>query len=146
MFNADCNMLGGFTLLNSAGNPSFDLFGTISSILNRKAAGYHSPLSWGLLNPKNLSVDYNRKGSGLIWNSIQINSQSDVCSDGRTPGRKHIRSMLTHVPTAAFALLEFPIPVCPPKCNRGLQQEAEIPSGRVFRNQQSPLRILRNSQ
>jgi hypothetical protein len=113
-------MLGIFALPNPASEPPSISLETHSSILNRKAAGEHSSLSGRFLNPKDLSVDFNRKGSNLIWNSIQINFDHDIRTDWRTIGGKYKRAVLTEVTTAAFALSRLPVPVNPMKRNRRL--------------------------
>jgi hypothetical protein len=71
LFCADRNILGRSILPNSLGDLSSISFGTISSILNRKAARFH--FSAGLLDPKDLTLDLNREGSDLIWDSFKIN-------------------------------------------------------------------------
>jgi hypothetical protein len=68
LFNADRNILGSFALPNSLGDPPWISPGTISSIFNRKAARFH--FSAGMLDPKDLTLDLNRKGSDLIWDSF----------------------------------------------------------------------------
>jgi hypothetical protein len=59
LFNADRNILGRSSLPNSLGDLSSISFWTIPSILNRKAARLH--FSAGLLDPKDLTLDLNRK-------------------------------------------------------------------------------------
>jgi hypothetical protein len=66
------NILGRSILPNSLGDLSAISFRTISSILNRKAACFH--FSAGLLDPKDLTLDLNREGSDLFWDSFKINA------------------------------------------------------------------------
>jgi hypothetical protein len=51
---------------------------TISSILNRKATGQHSPLSRAPLDSKDLTIHFHRKAPDVIRNSFEINSEYDA--------------------------------------------------------------------
>jgi hypothetical protein len=86
--------------------------------LNRKAAGF--PFSGGWLDPKDLTLDINREDTNLIRNAFTINGEYHARTDWRTNWRKDKRSVLTHVPAAAFALSGLLIPIRPPKCNGSL--------------------------
>lgn len=90
----------------------------VRSNLNRKAAGF--PFSGGWLDPKDLTLDINREDTNLIRNPFSINGEYHARTDWRTNWRKDKRSVLTHVPAAAFALSGLLIPIRPPKCNGSL--------------------------
>jgi hypothetical protein len=140
LFISDRNILGRFSLPNSLGDLPSNSFATISSIFNRKAVRQHSPFGGALLNPEDLALDLNRKGPDLIGDSFKVNGQHHARTNWRTNRRKHKRTVLADVSTAALSVLELPITVRPQKCNGCLQQKPEGLSGRAFKTQPSPPR------
>jgi hypothetical protein len=118
-------------------------FRTISSILNRKTTRQHSPLSGALLNSKDFAFHFHGKPSDLIGNSFKINFEYDARTNRRAACRKYKRAMLAHVAAAAFSLSRFAVPIGPPKCNCGLQQEPECLSRWPYKIQQAPPPISR---
>jgi hypothetical protein len=108
------------SLPNSLRDLSSNSFRTISSILNRKAIREHSPLGGGLLNPKDLTLNFNWKRPDLVGDSFKINCEYHARTNWRTNRRKNKRAVLADITTASFSVLGLPITICPQKCNRSL--------------------------
>ena len=87
-----------------------------------RKAGIFAP-GLGLLDPKNVTVDFDRKCFCRVGDRFKKDSKSDSSAKWRTGSRKNKCAALTDVTTAAFTLLVIPIFVRPPKHNRSLQRE-----------------------
>jgi hypothetical protein len=83
----------------------------------------------GLLDPKNVTIDFDRKCFCRVGDRFKGDSKSDTSANWRTGSRKNKCAALTDVTTAAFTLLMIPIFVRPPKHNWSLQREAYCFSG-----------------
>jgi hypothetical protein len=84
LLSAIRNSRGRLTLANSLRDPRSLSFMTISSVLNCKTTGQHSPLGDALLDPKNFTLHFNRKASDFIGDSIQINLERQNHANRRT--------------------------------------------------------------
>jgi hypothetical protein len=82
-----------------------------------------------VLNPKDVTVEFDRKSFCSVWDRFKGESKSDTSAEWRTGSRKNKCAALTDVTTAAFTLLVIPIFVRPPKHNRSLQRETNCFSG-----------------